>query len=980
MKNFTLKAFLSAVAVLAVSLCGQAQNRSVTGVVKDARSGEPLIGVSVVVKNTSQGVSTGADGAYTIQLPHAPAESSVLSFSYLGYEPVEEPVGSRTRIDVALAEQNQTMNAVVVIGYGTATKKELTGSVASLSAEEMNVGSFSSAAGLLQGKVAGLSVTNPNGGDPNASFEIMLRGTNTLSAGQGPLVIIDGVADADIRNINFQEVETIDVLKDGSAAAIYGTRGTNGVVIITTKRARKGTTQVEYDGQVSVQGVRSRAMPMNAEEFTHTINRYTPSNAGSLYGYDTDWFEQITRTPVSHKHNFALSGGSEKFSHRTVLNVEQNQGMQRRNDAEKYLFKTNIRQTALDGWIELDYNAYYSKRTYSPANYGAFRQAFLHNPTEPVYDPANKESGGYFRIVGMDYYNPVAMIDEREAENTADNFGISVRATFNVKPVKGLRWDNFVTYGSQRYEERQYRTHYYPSLIGTDGSASIYNESGTDLQWESTINYMRTFSKHSIQALLGYTYQQGMMRYSSMENTGFDNDLFQTDNIGSGSGLTEGTASMKSYRERNKYIAFFGRVMYNYDERYLFSASLRRDGSSRFGDNHKWGWFPAVSAGWRLNRESFLRDVKWIDDLKLRAGFGVTGNQDFDNYRSLLLMQAKGYFYNNGKWQNTYSPKSNANPDLAWEKKSEWNVGLDFSLFEGRLTGAVDYYSRRTTDLLYEYDVPVPPYDYNTFFTNVGEIQNRGIEVSLSGIPVRTKDFRWNTTLIFARNTNKLIRFTNDEFKNQEYKIGWINTPVGVYCQRLIEGESLGAFYGPVWEGVDEKTGKDKLKGAIAGAVSEDNWEYLGSAYPDFTLGWSNALVWKNWDLNFTLRASIGGKVFNNMRAEFENINGIGLKNIMASWLDDPTFTGQVTYSSKYLEDATYLKLDNLSLGYTIPFRSTSLIRHLKIYFAAQNVFCLTSYSGIDPEVSLMGLTPGIESTSYYPRTREFTLGVNLKF
>ena len=949
---------------------------TVSGRIVDATSKAPLIGVSVVVEGTTNGVASDMDGNYSIEVS---GENPVLSFSYLGYDTQNIPVANRTQVNVELRENQAAIDEVVVIGYGKTTKKEVTGSVSSLKSDDFNTGSFTNAAGLFQGKVAGLTITNPDGGDPNSSYEIMLRGTNTLAAGQGPLVIIDGVVGADMRNINFQEVESVDVLKDGSAAAIYGTRGTNGVVIITTKRAKAGTTSVEYDGQVSVQSVLNRAMPMTAKEFEYTIRNFSPSNVGSLYGYDTDWFDEITRTPISHKHSIAVSGGSEKFSHRTILNVEQNQGIQRRNNSNKYMFKTNIHQSVLDGWVDLDYNAFYTRRDYSPANYSAFRQAFLHNPTEPVYDPSNSESGGYYRIIGMDYYNPVAMINERDARNTSDDFGGNVRATLNILPVKGLKWDNFFSYDMTRYESRTYYSHYYPSYIGTDGRAEIYNEYSNDFQWESTLNYSRTFGKHSVQALLGYTYQYGMLQYSEMVNEGFDSDWFGTDNIGSGSALTQGTASMSSYKEDNKYIAFFGRVMYNYDERYLVSVSLRRDGSSRFGADHKWGWFPAVSLGWRLNQESFLRDVKWIDELKLRAGFGVTGNQDFDNYRSLLLMQTDGYFYNNGKWQNTYTPKSNANPLLGWEKKAEWNAGVDFSFWEGRLSGAIDYYFRRTTDLLYEYDVPVPPYDYNVFFTNVGEITNQGIEVTLSGIPVVTRNFRWSTMLTLAHNENKLVKFTNDEFKNQEYKIGWINTPVGVYCQRLIEGQSLGAFYGPVWEGVGED-GRDELKNSIAGTVAESNWEYLGSAYPDVTIGWSNTFNYRNWDLSFTLRASIGGKVFNNMRAEFENINGIGLKNIMASWLDNTNFTGPVTYSSKYLEDASYLKLDNISLGYTIPFKPTSKLSHIKLYFAVQNVYCLTGYSGVDPEVSLMGLTPGIESTTYYPRTREFTFGMNIKF
>lgn len=903
-----------------------------------------------------------------------------VTVSYLGYDDYTFTPGNTAVFNIVLERSAATMlDETVVIGYGKTTKKEVTGSVTSLKSTDFDLGSFTDATAMLQGKVAGLTITNPDGGDPNGSYEILLRGTNTLMAGQGPLIIIDGVVDADIRNINFQEVESIDVLKDGSAAAIYGTRGTNGVIIITTKRAKAGQMTVEYDGQVSVQTVARRAVPMTAGQFEYTVENFAPASSGSLYGSDTDWFREITRTPISHKHNLAVSGGSENFAHRTILNIEQNQGLQRKNDSDKYLIKTNIHQNAIKGWLTMDYNLSYVKRQYSSANYDAFRQAFLHNPTEPVYDPENKESGGYYRVIGMDYYNPVAMVDERNDENDSDNLTASVRATLNILPVEGLKWDNFFSYNNERYEGRTYRTQYYPSIIGQNGNAYISNSHSSDLQWESTMQYANTFGKHSVQAVLGYTWQQINYRDSSMENYGFDNDIFQTDNIGTGSALAQGMASMSSFRESSRYIAFFGRVMYNYDEKYLASVSLRRDGSTKFGKDNKWGWFPAVSLGWRLNRENWLKDAEWLDELKLRAGYGVTGNQDFSNYKSLLLMEPDGYFYYNGEWVNAYAPSSNANPDLGWEKKTEYNAGLDFAFFDNRLGGSIDYYYRLTTDLLYDYSVPVPPYDYETLFTNVGSISNSGIEITLYGTPVKGEKFEWNTTLTFAKNTNKLISFTNEEFQNGEYKIGWINTPVGVYCQRLIEGESLGSFYGPEWAGVDPDTGNDELEGSIAGTVPEDDWVNLGSAYPDFTLGWSNSLRWGNFGLSATFRAQIGGKVFNNYRAEFENITGIGLKNIMASWLDDTTFTGPVTYSSKYLEDASFLKLDNVSLSYNIRFRNAYL-KNIRVYLSAQNVFCLTGYKGVDPEVSLSGLNPGIESTTYYPRTRTFTLGATFTF
>ena len=913
---------------------------------------------------------TDVDGTFSIKAK----DGETIVVSYLGYDDYTFTAAGQTDLAVILPlSANTVLNEAVAIGYGKTTKKEVTGSVVSLKSDDFDKGAFTSAAGMLQGKVAGLTITNPNGGDPNASFEILLRGANTLSAGQGPLIIIDGVVGADMRTINFQEVESMDVLKDGSAAAIYGTRGTNGVIIITTKRAKSGTTSVEYDGQVSVQTVRSRATPMTADEFKYAVENYKPAASGSLYGYETDWFEEVTRTPISHKHNLSIAGGSEKFSHRTVLNIEKNQGMLQKNDSDKYLIKTNIHQEALEGWLTFDYNLSYVKRQYSGSRTGIFRQAFMHNPTEPVYDETDKVNGGYFTIGGMDYYNPVAMLNERESTTDIDHINANGRATLNILPVKGLKWDNFVSFGVERYESMDYKSRYYPGATGLKGQAEISNSKSTDIQYESTLQYSNKFGKHSVQGVAGYAYQQLGYNSSSMYNYGYDVDFFGANNIGAGSALKNGQASMSSSRESSKYVAFFARAMYNYDEKYLASISVRYDGSSRFGANNKWAAFPAVSLGWRISQEEFLKDVQWIDELKLRAGFGMTGNQDFSNYQSIMRVKPEGFFYYNGAWTSTYVPSSNANPDLQWEKKSEYNVGLDFGFLGGRIFGNIDYYYRYTSNLLYNYDVPVPPYDYDTLFTNVGEISNSGIEITVGGIPVQTKDFEWNSNLVFAMNKNKLISFSNEEFQGQEYRTAWLSTPLGAYSQRLIEGQSIGAFYGPTFVGF-KASGAQKLENE-----SEKDWAYLGSAYPDFTLGWSNSFSYKNFSLSATLRGSFGGKVFNQMRGIYENITNLGLQNVLASWLDEPEYTGKVAYSSRYLEDATYVKLDNVTASYDFKFDS-KYIKGLRLFVTGQNLACITKYSGVDPEVSLTGLAPGIEGTSYYPRTRVFTLGVNLKF
>ena len=971
-----IRKFILVLVACAAALAANAQTKTVTGKVSGS-DGEILTGATLVTASGSYAL-TDIDGSFSI----GAKDGEAVVVSYLGYDDYTFNAAGQQNLAVVLPlSANTVLDEAVAIGYGKTTKKEVTGSVVSLKADDFDKGSFTSPAGMLQGKVAGLTVTNPDGGDPNASFEIMLRGTNTLVAGQGPLIIIDGVAGADMRTINFQEVESIDVLKDGSAAAIYGTRGTNGVIIITTKRAKSGTTSVEYDGQVSVQTVAARATPLNAQQYTDVINEFRPTASGSLYGADTDWFEAITRTPVSHKHSLAIAGGSEKFSHRTVLNVEQNQGLQKGNDSEKYLLKTNLHQEAVQGWLTLDYNLAYTKRKYTPANYSAFRQAFLRNPTEPIYDETNTDAGGYFTIDAMDYYNPVAMLNEKEAYNDVDNFQGSIRATLNILPIKGLKWDNFISYGNERYESREYLTKYYPSALGQKGVAYISNSYSSDVQYESTLQYSNTFGKHSVQGILGYTFQETNSRSAAMENYGFDFDQFKTDNIGAGAALQEGLASMSSYRSMSRYIAFFGRVMYNYDEKYLASVSLRRDGSSKFGAANKWGWFPAVSLGWRINKESWFEDAANLSDLKLRAGFGVTGNQDFSSYKSLLLMDPFSYYYYDGKWVTSYAPASNPNPNLAWERKNEFNVGVDFAFFGNRFGGTLDYYYRLTTNLLYNYTVPVPPYDYSKMFTNVGSICNQGIELTLFGVPVQKENFEWNTTLTLANNTNKLISFTNEEFTAGEYKVGYMSTPIGAYSQRLIEGQSLGTFYAPIWTGVNKK-GEDTLEGAsqLTGKVKEEDWKKVGSAYPILTFGWSNSFkIWK-FGVSATFRGQAGGKIFNTYRALYENTSNLGQTNILASWLNDTSFKGkEVKYSTKYIEDASFLKLDNISVSYDLKLKNEYL-KKVRLYLTAQNIFCLTGYTGVDPEVSLSGIAPGIEGTSYYPRTRTFTFGATLTF
>lgn len=948
-------------------------NIKVSGIVSDYESNELIPGVNILIKGTQTGSVTDINGKYSLDAP----KGSTLVFSYIGYENTEVLVGTQQKIDIRLKISVQALDGVVVIGYGSTTKKEVTGSISSVKSGEFNPGAYNSPMGLLQGKVAGLTIIQPNGADPMASYNIILRGTNTLTSGQGPLIVIDGVAGSDLKSISPEEVESMDVLKDGAAAAIYGTRGSNGVIIITTKRAKAGAAKIEYSGQLSVQVAPRGVANLTADEFRSAIETYAPDKAVSIYDASTDWFKEITReNPFSQKHNLAISGGNENFSHRTTIYIDKADGLLKNNESNKYLLRTNISQKAFGDILLLDYNLSYSMRNYSPANYDIFYQTFIRNPTSAVYDPDNSYSGGYTRLEGIDYYNPVAMLNERTREGKTTDAGGNIRATLNL--AKSLKWINFISIEQSDWEDMSYKTMYYPSILGKGGEAEVANGKSSTLLYESTVNYTKSFQNHNLQALAGYSYQEQESNTSYMVNSGFDSDLYGPNNIGAGSALGVGQAEMGSYKGSNTLISFFGRLMYNYSERYLAAVSIRREGSSRFGENNKWGWFPAASLGWRINKEEFMNNVTWVNDLKLRLGYGTTGNQDFSSYQSLMMVGPGKKFYYNGEWINGWGPKSNPNPDLRWEKKQELDAGLDFSFFNNRFSGAFDYYYRTSTDLLYAYSVPYPPYLYPVLFANIGTIRNQGVELTLNGAVVKGNSFQWNTTVTFSRNSNKLIKFSNEEFTAKYIETGWLGGSYPLSSQRIEEGKSLGTFYGPVWIGLNED-GYDLFENANpVGKVDPKDWEPIGSAYPFCTLGWSNRLTYDNWDMGFSIRSNIGGQVLNMYRLYYENWQSLG-RNIVHTQLDTPEFIGIGQYSSKYIEDATFVKLDNISLGYNFHVQS-KYISKLRLNATAQDVLTITGYKGLDPEVNLSGLEPGIERLSYYPRTTTITLGVNVSF
>lgn len=972
------KAVLIMLCLFFVSINTYAQTGvTVNGKVTDI-NGTPFPGTNVIEKGTHNGVSTDFDGNFSITLQ---SDNSVLVFSYIGFFSKEIIVGDQTNIVVALIEDASHLDEVVVVGYGTSTRKEVTGSIASLSSEDFNTGNISDPTGLIQGKVAGLNIVRPAGGDPNSAAQIQLRGLTTLSGGQGPLIIIDGVIGGDLNNVIVEEIESIDVLKDGSAAAIYGTRGTNGVIIITTKTAKPGETTIDFSSYLSTQSVANRLRNLTATEYRQvTLEQFGPDVAAQLDGgHDTDWFEEITRTPVDQYYYLAMGGGTENFDYRAAINYRTSEGIVKKTGNERLQTMISANQNLFNNRLEVNYDINYSQAKRQLSNQWALQQAFRYNPTEPVYDAENDFAGGYFRNTGpFLYYNPVAMVMERDRDRKEHILTGSVRATFRL--TQNL---NVAAFGSSSRDSRlggDYRTRYYPEGMGSNGIAERDSRMVDNKLFEATIDYNKKINRHNFKTIVGYSYNEGSLEELWASNSNFDTDNFSYHNIGAGMGLGDGTAGLRSYKESNRLIAFFGRVNYNFDQKYLLSASLRYEGSSRFGANHKWGYFPAVSVGWRINEEKFMNGVDWVNELKLRTGYGVTGNQDIDNYLSLKLLNTGGRTLYDGQWINTYSPASNPNPDLKWERKGEFNIGVDLNAFNNRLAVTLDYYNRTTSDLLYWYSVPVPPNLYDELYTNVGVITNKGFEAAINYNVINSPSFTWTTTANYNMNRNMLESFSDESrgYELTQLRTGWFGVDLDTWTQEIREGGPIGNFVAPVFLGIDEDGQPIYKDNNDDGRITEEDREIVGNANPKFQLGFNNNFKYKNWDFGVFLRGVFGHSILNSHRMYYENFAYLGGKNILYSALDRPNYAGAAQYSSQYVEDASYVKLDNVSLGYT--FKSIGVLKNARVYISGQQLLTFTNYKGVDPEMSIYGLEPGIDRDSYYPRTRTITVGLTSSF
>lgn len=955
-----------------------AQNVQIKGRVLDATTGDGIIGANVVVKGTTNGAATDFDGNFELNAPL----NSRLVITYVGYVEQEVTVSNNSPLLIKLEDDSFLLGEVVAVGYGSQKKKELTGSVAGLKEGDLTKGVQSNPMGMMQGKVAGLNVSKPNSGDPNADYVFQLRGTSSLQGNTSPLIIIDGIPQGDLSAIPQDDIESIDILKDGSAAAIYGTRGTNGVILVTTKRGSAGRTVTSYSGYVSLATTARKLKMMSRDQFL--------ANGGNDRGSDTDWLDEITRTPFIHSHNLSLTGGTNVFNYRASLSYRNNPGLAIKSGFDELIGRFVANQTLLKGKIQIAYDATYRRfnREASTNDNAAFRNAAFYNPTAPVYDESNTATGGYYELDMRNYYNPVAQLKQNDRHVKGGIFQGSTRVTWNI--IEGLRAQVF---GSVRY---------FDAARGNYASRQIFNTSDYGLAErrydnrkketiEATVDYIKSFNKHNLVALAGYSYEHNFEEWFRVQNSNFDSDVFSYYNLGAGSNLLNNPNQnmMESFVSQDDLVSFFGRVNYNYDERYLLSASVRHEASTRLGANHKWGTFPAVSVGWRISNESFMKEIDFINELKLRVGYGVTGNMPSDSYKSLPMMGVTGRFYDHssGKWISAYGPTQNLNEDIKWEKKGEWNLGVDWAGFNNRLSVTIDAYSRKVSDLLYTYKVPTPPYQYSEMLANVGDATSKGLELTVSVTPVKNKEFTWNSSINFSFNDNRIDKFSNDHFQTDWIEKGYLsdsdlggmnNTPL----IRLVPGGKVGDFYLPVFEGFNEDgTWKFKDINDDGKFTFDDDREIVGNAQPDFIAGWTNDFSYKNFDLSFTLRAVVGNDVFNVGRMALENPNVAGQeRNMLASVIGSP-LKDAAQPSDYYLENGSFLKMDNISLGYNVPIKNKDYISSLRLYLTAQNVFTLTGYKGVDPEVNMVSVDDmGIERTRYYPTMRSFLFGLNISF
>lgn len=982
--NFKLnwRVSLTCIAFLAISLFANAQKSTITGLVKDAQTGEPILGANILEKGTTNGTITNFDGQFTLTV----SPNATLVVKYVGYTAMEMAVGGKTNLVIQLKEDAIALGEVVAIGYGVQKKTDKTGAVSNVKAEDLGKGVLTDAIQSLQGKAAGVLITK-KGGDPNGGFSVKIRGASGFEAGTQPLYVIDGVPGADPTTVAPEDIDSYNILKDAASTAIYGSRGSNGVIIITTKKGDKDNGQIQFSTTLSVEQVANKLDFLTADQ----IRKYVTDKgltAGFIDGgSSTDWQNEIFRTGFSQNYNLSVSGGNAKSNYHASVSQSEWMGVMKGTSKNRTIGRLNISHKGFNDKLTLtgSISGTFEKNDYE--SYDGFGKAdiiyhaYSRNPTDPIY---NADGSFYQSEREFNYSNPLAVIHDIQNTRDAKKFYANLRADLEL--ANGLIFT--ANTGYTRNDNESFYFQPRESWITTTkglGSRS-YGNSFNKL-FEGTLNYTKEFGENSLNLLAGYSYQEN--GYDGFSANGRDayTDYSESNRL---QGLLDvKSGDVSSYKGDSKLVGFFGRAQYNFASKYYASASLRRDGSSRFGDNNKWGLFPTVAMGWNIDRENFMESIDWVDQLKVRGSFGVSGNQEIGDYRSRIMYYSSGtgVSVETGESVITFSPAWNPNPNLKWEETSETNFGIDFAVLNSRINGSLEVYYKRTNDLLGSYSVPVPPNLAPRTFANSGSMENKGIELNLQFAAIDTKKLKWKTSLTASHNRQQMLDLGEYAPQDGVRKEGYLSGRGLVGDQNWVTGvmvgQPLGAFYLPVYVTMNE--GKFIYKSTTGGYTDElalAKREIVGKASPDLEIGWSNSLtLYKNWTLDFSFRSMIGNDVYNATRMFFDNPTNLPSLNAIPDalmWAAKGRKDGP-KISSYYVEDGSFMRLDYLTLGYNLnTTKYNKWVKNARISVTANNLFIVTGYSGIDPETYVDGMAFGIDQYNVYPKTRSISLGINL--
>jgi len=968
-----------------------AQEAPVKGLVKDM-SGQPLPGVTIkaehlntrktaVTTSSSQGLfsftSLAAGGPYRFIFSSIGYETDTLS----GYTLT---AGQQVALNVKLKEQSNALQEVT-IGYGKSKRNEITGSVTSIKQEEFNRGVVSSPGQLLQGKVAGLNITRS--GNPNDRPAVILRGPSSFREGaQEPFYVIDGVPGASIDLVAPDDIVSMEVLKDASSTAIYGSRAANGVIMVVTRNAGKGQGKLSYSAYAASETISNTIQMATGDQ----LRTYLKDNGKVLdkisdNGSNTNWLDEVTRTGFSHNHNLNFNGGGENSSYGASLNYFDNEGIIKNSGLERFIARANMEQRLFNNRLKLNINLTNSNTTNDRIATQVYNNMFTYLPTVSVYNADGTFYEDPTRTTGTGgYYNPVALLENNTYQGKTNLYLINGSAKVNI--LNGLDFNAMVSMQNEQINENLYNNRYSMLRQGFNGYAERSSIKNTQKVFEGYFNYDKTFGSHGLKLLAGYSWQEnrnGDGFQTSGQNFVSDDLLWNNIGLSNGNGSTVVNYG-SIYISTLRLISFYGRAIYDYKGKYLLQATIRRDGSSAFGINNRWGMFPSVSAGWNIDRESFMSNVSFVDNLKLRAGYGVSGNSvGFDAYTARLVYgaQSGSYFYSNGKWLTAIGPIQNDNPNLKWERTATLNIGLDFSLFKNKLSGTLDVYNKKTTDLIAPYQVSTTQYPFNVLTANVGEMTNKGIELSLNTTPVRTGNFSWNTAINLSHNKNEITSISNDLFQANEFytaNVGGRGQSGALGYQVIKEGLPLGTFYTLRYAGKDaagKSTFYDKDGVASTANTGFEHFTVTGSAQPKLLYGWNNTFRYKQFDFNFFIRGVYGNKILNATLADMNAPIYAFQTNIAEQTLTESINDDKAQFvSDRYLESGSYLRLDNATLGYTFKIKGNKTLR---VYASGNNLFIITKYKGVDPEINMGGQTPGIDYRNFYPKTRSAIFGLN---